>query len=97
MPISWKNPIVVSITSFIISFVGFIVTLRSTKPYYVLSKSRVNFYKIIIYSLLFANVVAIIALLLFLPRTSKVNKSSYVPESRFNYCGGGPSEKQFII
>ena len=93
-----KDPISVSVTSLGISFIGFGVVLYYTKPYYVLSvdenkQPRLNMLKVFIYSLLFANVIAIIALLLFTPKIEyhRKNKDAYSPESKFSYCEGGLS------
>lgn len=97
------NPISISTTSLVISFIGFGIVLNYTKPYYVLindnnQQPRLNRLKIFIYSLLFANVVAIISLLLFTtPNTHKhiKNKDAYSPEFKFSYSENTHKQKLY--
>lgn len=79
MKIDWKNPIVLSVISYIVMFTISIFVLAFSKPKYVKKMKngviRIDYILLIVYSLLFGSISAITVLILL------TDNSNHIPNS----------------
>jgi uncharacterized membrane protein len=83
MIINWKNPITISIITYIVVFISSFIALYFIKPKYIMKKhnKKINYYLLIIYSLLYGNLASII---IFMCNCSTSSVSSSVPSTLEN-------------
>ena len=86
--IDFKNPIIISVISLFVCFCVVYCLLKKNKPTYIQdSQLLVDDTKLIVYSLLYSFVLALIIFLLFLPKEQKkieTTSAKIYPYLRFN-------------